>query len=124
MWFKVFQEASGNLDVEDYYDLGEVLGKGQFGNVKKGTHKESGKQYAVKQIKKSKISEEELEMLRNEIEVLKVCQHENVVQLIDIFEDNKKIHIVLELLKGGDLYDYMERREFKVKEARCRDIVY
>jgi len=51
-------------------------------------------------------------MLRNEIEVLKICNHPNIVKLIDIFEDSKKIHIVLELLKGGDLYDYMEKREF------------
>lgn len=63
-------------------------------------------------------------MLRNEIEVLKVCQHENIVRCIDIFEDSKKIHIVLELLRGGDLYDYMERRDFKVRESRARDIVY
>lgn len=79
---------------------------------------------AVKQIKKSKISDEELEMLRNEIEVLKICNHPNIVKLIDIFEDSKKIHLVLELLKGGDLYDYMEKREFKVKEKRVMEIVY
>lgn len=121
---KVFQEASGNKDIEEYYDFGEVLGKGQFGNVKKAVNKETKEQVAVKQIKKSKISDEELEMLRNEIEVLKICNHPNIVKLYDIFEDSKKIHLVLELLKGGDLYDFMERREFKVKEKRVQEIVF
>jgi len=124
LWMRMFQEASGNKNIEAFFDFGEVLGKGQFGNVKKAKNKETGEFVAVKQIKKSKISEEELGMLRNEIEVLKMCQHPNIVQLLDIFEDSKKIHIVLELLKGGDLYDYMEIRKFKLKEPRIREIVY
>ena len=61
-------------------------------------HKKTKTKVAIKQIKKKKISTDELDMLRNEIEVLKVCKHPNVVQLYDVFEDRKNIFIVMELI--------------------------
>ena len=64
----------------------------------------------------------ELQQLRREIEVLKVCQHPNIVSMTDLFETNEQTHIVLEHLKGGDLFDYLKYRHFKIDEARARDI--
>jgi serine/threonine protein kinase len=124
IWFKVLQEASGNADITDYYEFKENLGKGQFGHVKRAVNLKTKMEVAVKQIKKKKISSEELEMLRNEMEVLKICQHPNIVSLIDIFEDSKSIYIVLELLNGGDLYNYMEDRDFNLQEKRVKEIVF
>jgi serine/threonine protein kinase len=97
-WEAVLKKASGFSDVAQYYDFGEVLGKGQFGLVRKAVHKKTKIEAAVKQIKKKKISNDELDMLRNEIEVLKVCKHPNVVQLYDVFEDRKNIFIIMELI--------------------------
>lgn len=34
-----------------------------------------------------------------------VGQHPNVAELIDVFEDIKHVHLVLELCKGGELFD-------------------
>lgn len=51
-------------------------------------------------------------MLRNEIEVLKICQHPNIVRLNDFFEDSKNMYVVLELLKGGDMFEYLDKRDF------------
>lgn len=45
-----------------------------------------------------------------EIDVLKMCQHPNIIRLIDVFENHKYFYIVLEYLKGGDLYDYLKNR--------------
>jgi serine/threonine protein kinase len=111
-WYKFLKKASGNEDIADYYTFGDNLGKGQFGLVKKATHIKTGKQVAVKLIKKRKISPSELDMLRNEIEVLKICQHPNIVHLEDVFEDIKCVYVVLELLKGGDMFEYMNERDF------------
>jgi len=66
----------------------------------------------VKIIKKRKINPNELMMLRNEIEVLKICQHPNIVRLNDFFEDSKNMYVVLELLKGGDMFEYLDKRDF------------
>lgn len=44
---------------------------------------------------------------RREIEVLKMCQDPSFVKLVDLFEDEFLIYIVMEYFTGGDLYDYL-----------------
>jgi len=53
--------------------LKENLGKGKYGLVKRGTHKKSGKEVAIKIVKKKELSLKDVELLKREIEVLKVC---------------------------------------------------
>jgi serine/threonine protein kinase len=122
LWYNVLKKASGFSNIKDYYNIQEVIGKGQFGKVKKATNIRTGHEVAVKQIKKKKISPSELEMLRNEIEVLKICKHPSVVRLYDVFEDRSSIYIIMELIRGQDLYVYLKSREFKIPEPRIKQI--
>ena len=50
------QNAMGFSNVFDFYKLEKVLGKGQFGLVKLGTHLKTGQQVAVKQVKKKNMT--------------------------------------------------------------------
>ena len=44
--------------------------------------------------------------MRREVQVLNlVSDHPHVAELIEVFEDAKAIHLVLELCKGGELFD-------------------
>ena len=61
----------------------------------------------MKIVKKKDLSLNDLELLKREIEVLKVCQHPNINKMLDVFENEVKIYIVVEILKGGDLFNYM-----------------
>lgn len=61
----------------------------------------------MKIVKKKDLSLNDLELLKREIEVLKVCQHPNINKMFDVFENEVKIYIVVEILKGGDLFNYM-----------------
>jgi len=63
-------------------------------------------------------------LLRREIEVLKVVQHSNIIRLEDIFENQDSIYIVMEFLKGGDFFCYLEKRKFKIPEDRARKIAH
>ena len=59
-------------DITKYYDLCDPpLGKGAFGEVRKGIHKISGIERAVKIIRKNTTSEEEQKRLINEVEMLR-----------------------------------------------------
>jgi serine/threonine protein kinase len=42
--------------------------------------------------------------------------------MIDLFENSDYYFIVLELMEGKDLLDYLTQREFKISEARAKQI--
>eukprot|EP00117_Sycon_ciliatum_P016708 scpid55676/ scgid16018/ Probable myosin light chain kinase DDB_G0271550 len=116
-WIKVLRDVAGYRSILDFYDVSkDVLGKGKFGIVKLGTHKNTGKEVAIKIVSKTEMSPEDLELQRNEIEILKVCQHPSIIRLLDIFENEVNIYLVMEYMKGGDLFDYLQRRDFTVTE--------
>ena len=117
-WVHALREAAGYRAVSDYYDMSKkVLGKGKFGIVKLATHKKTGKEVAIKMVSKTEMSPEDLELQRNEIEILKVCQHPSIIRLLDIFENETDIYLVMEYMKGGDLFDYLQRRDFTISES-------
>ena len=97
----------GYQNVLDNYEFGKTLGKGQFGQVIQAKHIKSKTKVAIKQVKKKNMSHIEIFQQRREIEVLKMCQHINIIQLIEIFENSDYYFMVLEYLKGADLFDYL-----------------
>jgi len=44
------------------------------------------------------------ESLINEIQIMKGLHHKNIMNLIEVHESNNSIYLVLELLKGGELF--------------------
>lgn len=106
----------------DFYELDKTLGKGQFGLVKLATHKKTGQKVAIKTVKKKDMKPIDVFQQRREIEILKMCQHPNIIKLIDIFENADYYYIVLEYMEGKDLFDYLLKRNFKISEARAREL--
>eukprot|EP00026_Physarum_polycephalum_P003632 Phypoly_transcript_03645.p1 GENE.Phypoly_transcript_03645~~Phypoly_transcript_03645.p1 ORF type:complete len:738 (+),score=143.90 Phypoly_transcript_03645:152-2365(+) len=100
------------------YKLGRTLGEGTYGKVKLGTHMYTGQEVAVK-IMRPHETNNRAEVER-EISVLKLLKHPNIVQLFEVIEDeNGRIFLVLELVAGGELFDYIVARgRVKEKEAR------
>ena len=86
-WMNAIKRAIGYANLFDFYDLQDNLGQGKYGLVKKGIHKKTQKEVAVKIVKKKELSVKDQELLRREIEVLKVCQHPNIIRLDDVFEN-------------------------------------
>ena len=58
-----------------------------------GIHKETGEKVAIKILTKKDMSARELELAKTEIEILKICQHPNIVRIYDIFENVDFIYI-------------------------------
>lgn len=72
-WVIQIKKAIGYSSINDFYELGEKLGKGKYGLVKQAKHKYTGKECAVKIVKKKDLPLKDLELLKREIDVLKVC---------------------------------------------------
>lgn len=123
-WIKAIKEATGYASLHDFYDLGDILGKGKYGLVKMATHKKTGLGCAVKIIKKKELSIKDLELLKREIEVLKVCQHPNIIKFYDVFENQDSIYIVMEVLRGGDFFSFLHKRKFIISEELARSIAH
>lgn len=65
-----------------------------------------------------------MELLKREIEVLKLCQHPSIIRFYDVFENFDYIYIVMECLKGGDCFTYLHSRNFAISENRARAIAH
>ncbi|KAI5948772.1 hypothetical protein KGF57_005170 [Candida theae] len=107
------------------YVLGSTLGEGEFGKVKLGWRKD-GKypsQVAIKLVKRSTIakdSDSEVKIHR-EINSLKLLNHPNIVNLVEVMKSGKYVGIVLEYASGGELFDYILQHKF-LKEPVAKKI--
>jgi len=123
-WIDMLKKIVGYSNLFDFYNFEENLGKGQFGLVKLATHKKTGQKVAIKQVHKKDMKPIEIYQQRREIDVLKMSQHPNIVGLIDLFENSDYYYIVIEYMKGKDLFDYIQIRHFKLGEQRVKEIAY
>ena len=124
LWLEKLMAAIGYSNIVSYYDIGESIGKGKFGWVKAGVHKKTGKQVAIKILKKKKMDPEDFELYKWEVEILKICQHPNIIRLLDVFENQEYIFIVMEHLGGGSLLQYFKERDYKLPETRIKVLAH
>ncbi|XP_052252518.1 serine/threonine-protein kinase DCLK1-like isoform X2 [Dreissena polymorpha] len=101
---KLERQISNDNHVLAKYELGRTLGDGNFAIVRLSKMKATGVEYAMKVIDKPKLKGKE-HMVENEIEIMKDCNHPNIVKLYEEYETSDKIYLVMELVKGGDLFD-------------------
>jgi len=109
---------ASNDPIENYYDLGEELGRGSFSVVHRCTNKKTKKEAAVKIIDKEKLGTKKMEMVEIEVEILRRVNHSNIIRLQDLFQTPDKYFIVLELITGGELFDkIVELTSYSEKDA-------
>ena len=118
------KKAIGYVKFTDLYELKEVIGKGKFGVVNLGIHKKTGQNVAIKILNKENIkTDEDKELVRIEIGILKLCHHPNIVRLLDHLENNDYIYIVMEYIGGGTLGNYMKKKNFNFSEMQALNIM-
>jgi len=119
--------------VADSWYIGETLGKGGFGFVKMGYHKKNGKPFALKFIRKADSEDpqakQQAALVATEINCLIRVQNPYVLKLFAyrtscIYpqqhgENLNTIMLVLELARGGDLFDILYyTKKLKLRLAR------
>uniref|UniRef100_A0A673NM84 non-specific serine/threonine protein kinase n=1 Tax=Sinocyclocheilus rhinocerous TaxID=307959 RepID=A0A673NM84_9TELE len=92
-----------------------IFFSGQFAVVKKCRHKSTGVEYAAKFIKKRRSKSSRRGVSKNDIErevsILKEIQHPNVITLHNVFENKNEVILILELVAGGELFDFLAEKE-------------
>ena len=100
-------------------DYSREIGRGTNTIVRKCIHRATGNRYAVKTVRKS--SMEEYKNMRNEANLLTALDHPGIIKIFDTYEDDKHLHMVVEICKGGELYDYIVKpsKNKKGLELNC-----
>ncbi|XP_041324274.1 tyrosine-protein kinase Fer-like [Pyrgilauda ruficollis] len=93
--------------------LGELLGKGNFGEVYKGTLKDKTP-VAIKTCKEDLPQELKIKFL-SEARILKQYDHPNIVKLIGVCTQRQPIYIVMELVPGGDFLSFLRKKKDELK---------
>jgi calcium-dependent protein kinase len=102
------------------YELGEELGRGEFGVTRRCTDAATGELLACKSISKRKLrSSVDVEDVRREVAIMRsMPAHPNVVRLREAFEDGDAVHLVMEVCQGGELFDrIVSRGHYTEREA-------
>jgi len=89
--------------------VGKTIGIGSSRTkVKQGIHETTGERVAIKIMDKQAMDQELYKKMRErEIAVTKLVEHPNIVRLLDVFETSKKLYLILELVDGETLFDYV-----------------
>jgi len=107
------------------YDIGGILGRGDFTVVKKVKSKNDGKEYALKIIDKIAAKEAAIDalVLKQQINILNSFQHKNIVPLKEHFDVENALVLVLELQEGGELISNLLASIEPYSEESARKII-
>jgi len=112
-----------NGSIRDTYKVSHhIIGTGAFGTVRSCHERSTHQKYAVKSILKTG-NVKNAQLLKNEIALVQRVHHTNVVHIIDVIQDLKYIHIVMEECKGGDLLQRIEESGMEFGEVRASEIL-
>jgi len=95
-------------DISERYNFIAELGQGTYGSVFRIEDKFTGEIHACKKVNKKQIKRQD--RLKIEIDLLKSSDHQNIVKLYEIYEDNIFIYLVMEECKGGELFQVLAER--------------
>ena len=123
-WLDKLRLAVEYKSLLEKYNVKGKLGKGKFGLVKYAIQKETNMPVAVKIMAKKDMDNSDLELAKDEIDILKISQHPNIVKIYDVFDTIDYIYIVMEYCGGGDLFSYIEKTHYKLPEPRVCEIIH
>lgn len=108
--------AEDLTDVIEGYNLGPIIGQGSFGKVRVAENLKTGQQVAIKILRKDQADHAKI---WEEVRIQRRLDHQHVVRLYDVIETENSIMIVMELVEGEDLVDYITRN-VKLGEVDAR----
>ncbi|KAJ8370143.1 hypothetical protein SKAU_G00101710 [Synaphobranchus kaupii] len=98
---------SSNLsDITDKYEFGQILRAKEFCELCLAKERQTGQVFICKKFLK-KDGRKVRRAAKNEILILRMLSHPNILQLMDTYETRKEYFIIQEIATGGDLFDWI-----------------
>ncbi|XP_061508158.1 obscurin isoform X8 [Anopheles gambiae] len=107
-----------NKVYQDFYDLGDEIGRGTQGITYHATDRSNGRNFAAKIMYGSP---DLRPFMFNEVDIMNILNHRKLIRLHDAYDINRSITLILELASGGELvrdnllkYDYYTERQIAI----------
>ena len=107
-WMNYLSKHAEYYSLTCLYDAGGKLGAGKFGDVLLCHHRVTGQEVAIKKIDKTQLNMREKQFLRNELQIISMVSHPNIVEVHEYFETKRWIYIAMECVRGGELFGYLD----------------
>ena len=119
--------SSLQKDIRKIYKFKEeVLGGGNFGQVRKAYRKADDKNnreyFAIKSIPKKNLNEKDFTNLIKEVNIISGLSHPNIVKFYETYHDKHFFHLVMELCEGSDSYEKIVKTE-KCEEKKVVNLI-
>uniref|UniRef100_A0A8C5C000 Ribosomal protein S6 kinase n=1 Tax=Gadus morhua TaxID=8049 RepID=A0A8C5C000_GADMO len=108
------KEGSERADPRQF-ELRKVLGQGSFGKVflvRKITGPDAGQLYAMKVLKKATLKVRDRVRTKMERDILVEVNHPFIVKLHYAFQTEGKLYLILDFLRGGDLFTRLSKEAY------------
>ena len=119
--------SSGTLIKQGQYEIEKVLGEGGFGITYKGKNRQNSSFVAIKELWPEKSArqdssvtwpssitpkERQLQINKFKLEASnqQKCQHLNIAEVYECFEENNTVYIIMALISGKSLYDILKEK--------------
>uniref|UniRef100_A0A8C1ZVJ0 non-specific serine/threonine protein kinase n=1 Tax=Cyprinus carpio TaxID=7962 RepID=A0A8C1ZVJ0_CYPCA len=112
------KEGSEKADTRQF-ELCKVLGQGSFGKVflvRKITGPDAGQLYAMKVLKKATLKVRDRVRTKMERDILVEVNHPFIVKLHYAFQTEGKLYLILDFLRGGDLFTRLSKEVMFTEE--------
>lgn len=119
---KLYYNIKFDENPESTWTLVGELGDGSFSRVYKAEHRPSGRLAAAKICELK--SQDELQDLNVEIDILTACRHENIVELIEAYYYESRLWMLIEFCEGGAVDSIMNELEKPLTEPQIRYICH
>jgi len=105
--------------------LGETIGNGSYGVVRKAYHEDTKQVAAVKIVELHRLKKEsEKRSLRKEIAIHTQLKHPNITEVYEVLENDDFVFIIMEYLDGGDLFHYVTSKDYRLPEAKVKHLFW
>ena len=102
------------------WDDNEALGSGATSTVRIAINKTTQEKYALKTIELHRLPPHIIQSLFEEVNIMRVLDHPNIIKIVETFVDYKRLYIIMECCTGGELFDLLydqEGAKFQEKDA-------
>jgi len=102
------------------YILEQKIGSGSYGEVYQGRNETNGQKVSIKVMERTLISGQFIELLKDEVKILRSCESTNIIKLYDVKKTAHNIYLVYEFCNEGDMDAYLSKKGHLTEEEAVK----